>query len=351
MGIQGLVTYVVKKCPQVVRKISLNRLAGMTLACDAMHYIYKYKSVSNYMVSKTSYSRHYLESFIPLLTTLRKYHIDILFVFDGKPPEEKEKTRLKRRSQRDKTAKKVELYTQAINELRSPNPNLPEVMQILSQLEGKEITNPLDIDPISKLEEKRHAQSRQIIQVEKEDILNLKTLLKNLGIPYITAEGEGEKLCAHLAIHEEVNACLTTDSDVLAYGCPFYIRKIEGSECEEIELEDVISTLGFKSQSQFLDFCIMCGTDYNDNIPGIGPTRAHKLLLKYGSLEEVERAELGNKCQVLNYNRVRELFSNSHKRITPERISKKPGNRYAFMKHMRSLGIRVSMDTLDSLGL
>ena len=38
---------------------------------------------------------------------------------------------------------------------------------------------------------------------------------------------------------------------------------------------------------QFVDMCILCGCDYAGTIRGIGPGKAHSLVLKHGSLEGV----------------------------------------------------------------
>lgn len=39
--------------------------------------------------------------------------------------------------------------------------------------------------------------------------------------------------------------------------------------------------------SQFLDFCILLGTDANPRIPGVGPVNAFKLMKTHGSIEAI----------------------------------------------------------------
>ncbi len=39
------------------------------------------------------------------------------------------------------------------------------------------------------------------------------------------------------------------------------------------------------SMEQFVDFCILCGCDYVNNIRGIGPVKALQLIQKHGSIE------------------------------------------------------------------
>lgn len=350
MGIKGLVSYVKKKCPTSIRDIDLKQLKGMTLACDALHYLYRYKSVCTHMDS--AYPKHYIDFFISLIKCLFSHKISVIFIFDGPPPDEKSGTRLKRRSSRDAIREKALKYKKLMMLLKEKNPDLKIVYKIYEELENKKCNSFLDLPPMAKLVAKYDKLMKQVVDISSNDIKNLKLLLKNLGIPYIKAEGEGEQLCAQLTINEIVNTCLTADSDVLAYGCPYYIKEINtlNNTCKVIEIEDVKEVLGFENNDQLLDFCIMCGTDYNENIKNIGPAKAHKLILEHGNIEGVEKHIGVDKCNVLNYKRVREIFRTNHSFISPERIDRTTTDKYAFLKHMRRINVRVSTDTMIDLG-
>ena len=47
------------------------------------------------------------------------------------------------------------------------------------------------------------------------------------------------------------------------------------------------------TMDQFIDFCILCGSDYTQTIGGIGPVRAYSLIQEAktieGVLEEIEK--------------------------------------------------------------
>ena len=59
---------------------------------------------------------------------------------------------------------------------------------------------------------------------------------------------------------------------------------------------------------EFLDFCILCGTDYNSNIQGVGSVSSFRLIKEHSSLESIsENTQYDTSC--LNYHRVRELFT------------------------------------------
>jgi 5'-3' exonuclease len=223
----------------------------------------------------------------------------------------------------------------------------------MEKVEKKRPANELEIPPVTDLNIKYQSLIRQVTEIKPVDIKNVKTLLQCLGIPYLTADGEGEKLCAQMAIDGDVNACLTSDSDVLAYGCPFYITDVNSAEetCSEIELDDVINILKFDGLTQLRDFCILCGTDYNDNIPKMGPVTSHKLLLECKDIDGMVNKLGESKFVDLNYKTVRNLFDleNSKQKVTPERIRNSEPDRDAFNKFMRSLNIRISTDYVDEL--
>lgn len=58
----------------------------------------------------------------------------------------------------------------------------------------------------------------------------------------------------------------------------------------------------------FRDLCILCGTDYNPNLAGIGPVKADVLLRSVGGdIAAMDHPDLAS----LNYTRVRQIFSRS----------------------------------------
>ena len=150
----------------------------------------------------------------------------------------------------------------------------------------------------------------QSIHLNPGDFQNTKTLFNILGVPYFTSKVEGETMCSNLALNGKVDGVLSDDTDVLAYGTKLFLTGINTSKnsCIEIKIENILEGLNL-TYEQFRDLCIMCGTDYNSNIPKIGPENSYKLLLKYSNLENIELNTSYN-TNILNYKRGRELFSN-----------------------------------------
>jgi flap endonuclease-1 len=85
-----------------------------------------------------------------------------------------------------------------------------------------------------------------------------------------------------------VYAVATEDMDCLAFGTPFLLRGFSNKEDPviEINLEEILKGLDV-SMKQFIDICILCGCDYSDNIEGIGPIKAHKLVKEHDDIEGV----------------------------------------------------------------
>ena len=78
MGIRYLNTYMKNKCKTGIKTMQLKQLSCCSLAVDISIYMYRYE-----MEDKL------IENTITLINTLLSYDINPIFVFDGKPPEEK----------------------------------------------------------------------------------------------------------------------------------------------------------------------------------------------------------------------------------------------------------------------
>ena len=131
----------------------------------------------------------------------------------------------------------------------------------------------------------------------------------DLGYTMMTSKTEAEKYCSYLCTNGTVNAVLSDDTDLFAHLCPKILSKYNpfSNTCYFVVLQSLLDELGL-SRSEFVDFCIMCGTDYNKNCPQIGTLRAFNFIKKYKSIENF--SEQTQTCvDMLNYKRVRELFA------------------------------------------
>ena len=122
-------------------------------------------------------------------------------------------------------------------------------------------------------------------------IQELKDVFDAIGVPWIQATDEGEKLCCMLYL-EEVDAVYSNDTDCLLYGCHNTINsfklEISGNSLTMpiYNLNDILEKLKLNHE-EFLDFCIMLGTDFNENIPSIGPVKALELIQTHHSISNL----------------------------------------------------------------
>ena len=126
--------------------------------------------------------------------------------------------------------------------------------------------------------------------------------------PNFIVEGIITHNCSDLCINNQVEAVLSEDTDVLAYGAPNFLTKINTSNdtCIRINYNNVLKHMKLNTD-QFLDLCIMCGCDYNKNIYMVGPEKAYKYIQKYISIENLS-LNTQHDIIVLNHIKTRELF-------------------------------------------
>lgn len=310
MGIKGLHPFMKKNFPNIYTVINLNKLSGKKIAIDISLYMFKYKATN---------ADFWLTSFINLVCCLRKNNIHCVFIYDNGAPKEKELARGERDKNRMKQGDRIYNLEDEIGKYEeqqsdkddktsqqssSPYPELDELVKKKPQFKNL-LTDTINIDMV-KDEIKRLKD--QLIIIDKEDIALTKQLFDILKVPYFDAVEEAENNCAWLCKKKLVYGVLSEDSDLLAYGCPVFVTKIDikTNTVTIIKYRNVLKETGFRSK-QFTDFCIMNGCDYNKNIYRVGPVKAFSLLNQYKSIEGIENnTELDT--TILNYKRTREIF-------------------------------------------
>ena len=318
MGIKNLKKFLRENFPDTIKHIHITDFIQEKIAVDISSFIYKYKAVSG--------DDGWLNFFPSLICAMKRFNIHAVFIFDGVPPPEKDKEREKRKEAKNKledtvmnisveldiyknTQQATPLLLETMEKIKKSNEKTAKVSRLLHAGKKKDY-NYIDVDAIEEFIGKKE---KQIVNITKDDIDDIKKMLSLFGVPFIQAPGEAEALGAYLVSKEKVKAILTEDTDVLAYGTKIFISDFNTStgECDVIYLDEVLEALEYTFQ-EFRDFCIMCGTDYNDNIPGYASGKVFKFINKYRSIEEFIKAEDEKKkpldYKVLNHVRSRELF-------------------------------------------
>jgi flap endonuclease-1 len=313
MGIKNLLPLLRSICPHVFRETHISEFEFQKVGVDISLYLYKYKSVS---------ADYYISSLISLFLSLKQFRVHPIIVFDGKAPIEKTEERKKRSGARDKLELKSFALSTAIKSYRESgivSDVLTDSMQKINSKKGDGLLRTrIDITSddinIKLIEEMQKKIDSQIVNITTEDILIVKKICEILKIQWVQAPGEAEAFCSYMCINGKLAGVLSEDSDIITYSAPCFISKynIKTGICVVVKYEDVIDGLGI-SKEQFLDLCIMCGTDYNINIPRIGSKTAYKMILLNGCIEDIK--QISEKLEILNYKRGREIFNTFDNRI------------------------------------
>jgi len=303
MGINNLNKILKRYSPESFETIQLSSLSGKKIAIDTSLYMYKYKVIFGEII--------WLRAFCNLICCMRKHNIHPIFIFDSQAPPEKLEEQMERKAQRQKLVDKL---TQLEQDYRDFKEKGSITKNMLDLCEGKAkqhrlLTTDDSIFREDIIIDKIETLKKQTISIKKEDFDLVKELFKVMKIPYYDAVSEAEALGAYLSREGRVEGVMTSDTDVLAYGTTNFFKDIDTSKDTiiRVNMEKLLDTLEM-TQYQFRDMCIMCGTDYNKNIPKIGPMKAYSLMKEYKNIDEMEK-QTQKDVSILKHHRVRELFS------------------------------------------
>lgn len=269
--------------------IQYTQLCGYRIAIDTSNMIHKYmnkertKYVDGLDLLFDDPSIDHLEvqaTMYVLKSAVGFMHNGItpIFVFDGKTPELKAAFAATKRS--DDARKKEMKYEEAwyaVVECRRTSTQIPK-------------------DVKKAVRDNMNSRPRQT------SINRVRDILIALGIPVVQANYEADHVCSRLVEDGIAVAAVTEDRDFFTHGCPRVITKYGAGKGTLMTLADVLFHLNM-TFTQFRDFCIMLGTDYNDRVKGYGPVKAYDKMKKWYTLDN---ADIDVSC--LNHHAVREEF-------------------------------------------
>jgi 5'-3' exonuclease len=310
MGIKGLNQLLRNRCPTVFEKIHITEYAYQKIAVDTSLYMYKFKA---------SVGDRWLLAFLKFVGCLRKHEIHCVFLYDSGCVKEKLGERAVRAAARAKIEEKVREYEDALVDFDTTG----EVAGCLEELHAKAVKGTrrprflgttssvpnvgVDMDLVRREVERKQ---KTLVKISSEDFALTKELFDILRVPWYDAPLEAETICADMCKQGLVAGVLSEDTDVLAYGSPVLISTLDSASgvCTRVCHGQILQELELTVDS-FLDLCIMSGTDYNKNIPQIGPERACNLIQKYGDIDAI-RENTAMDVDVLNHARGRDIFKN-----------------------------------------
>jgi flap endonuclease-1 len=319
MGIRGLNTFIKKICPECILTNKISKYSGKIFGIDASILLYKYRHISN--IDESCVNSHII-GFLNRIKYYLNNKIIPVFIFDGIPPDQKKNTLKKRQSIKRKIYEKIEI-------LQDLNPD-----NELEQIEiDKEIIN----------------LSRQIINVTKKHILEVKELLDILGINYYDAPDEAEKYCVFLQKNNIIDYIVTDDTDVFTFGGVNIIKSSIKNDIIEINIEQFLQKIGY-SKSKFIDFCILSGCDYLSNVPNLAINTVYTLFKKLNSIEDIIKLnkyafpeEYYNVDEIKN---IRLIFSNlEYETVKP--LKYKEINKIELKNYLEKINIKNSIKIID----
>ena len=229
MGIRNLNKYITNNCNETaIRKIHIRDLSGKKIAVDASIYIYRFLGENK------------LVDHMYLMTSIfRAYDIIPVFVFDGTPPTEKAAVIQERKEQKQAAQ---EMYY-AIKDKISKSADGEEKHEM-----------EMELDRLKK----------QFIRIKDKDIVMVKNILDKSGIAWLDAPGEADEMCAYLSRTKKVDACMSEDMDMFAYGCPCVLRNfsIMKQSIVVYNLPEILYQLRM-NMIEFRQVLALSGNDYN----------------------------------------------------------------------------------------
>ena len=262
MGVTGLHKFV----SSVAHDTHLSQFRGQTLAVDVSAWLHRGLFSCAAEVLAAQPTDQFLSVPIALIELLQSHGVTPYCVFDGAQLPLKE-GHSRRQSRADHRARALQLLA-----------------------EGKE-------------SEARHELGKAANVAPWMATLLIDELMKR-DLPFVVAPHEADPQLAFLVREGLCAAAISEDSDLLAYGCPRTLFKLDekSGTALKVELDDLRGAedargvqlfdghydgewAAWRHGGLFLDLCIVCGTDYLASLARVGIKSAHTSLRTNRTLE------------------------------------------------------------------
>jgi hypothetical protein len=240
MGIPKLNAYLMKHCSRhSIGEKHLSIFAGKTIVIDTSIYLYKFAETNRIV-----------ESLYQMIRIFVYYNITPIFIFDGKPPDEKKELIHKRND---------------LKHIANTKQNVAEIeYQTLLEVLNKTCE---DYKKMETLKIVINNLKKQCVRVSRSDTERARTLLTICNIKFYNAEGEADELCAHMVLTKKAWACMSDDMDMLVHGCTRVIRgfSMHNHTVMFYNINGILSDLDLDI-ADFRRIAVISGTDYNINL-------------------------------------------------------------------------------------
>jgi flap endonuclease-1 len=238
----------------VIEEVPFDDLSGTVVAIDAHNWLYRYLTTTVKWTASGVYTTSdgtEVANLLGLVQGLpRFFEADIVpvFVFDG-----------------------------VVADLKSDEIDDRRAAKDRAKAEARSARERGDRIEAARLEARTQSLTDEIQHTTRD-------LLELLDVPYLDAPAEGEAQAAHMARSGTVDYAGTEDYDALLFGSPLTLRGLTSKgdpECMDLEATLERHDL---THEELVDVGILCGTDFNEGVHGLGPKTAVKAIRKHGDL-------------------------------------------------------------------
>jgi flap endonuclease-1 len=258
-----------------ISEIEWDDVAGSVVAVDAHNWLYRYLTTTVKWTADSVYTTAdgtevaNLVGVVQGLPKFFEHDLTPVFVFDGDVTDLKEAEVSERRAKRERA----------------------EERRAAAAERG-------DAVEAARLEARTQRLTDTILETTRG-------LFDRLDVPYVDAPAEGEAQAAMMARRGTVDYAGSEDYDTLLFGAPLTLRQLTSKGNPELmDLDATLDRHGL-SWEGLVDAAILCGTDFNEGVSGVGPKTAVDAIGEHGDLWAALEAE---GWQVPNADRVRDLF-------------------------------------------
>ncbi|KAH0481682.1 MAG: uncharacterized protein KVP18_004033 [Porospora cf. gigantea A] len=251
-----------------LREVSLTIFAGETVGIDAMCWLHRGVSACAVELYKQQHTTKYVDFFMKMVRGVQRAGATPLVVFDGASLPAKKEEELDRKVKREEAHRDV----------------------------GRLVASGKDL-----YDKTTYSKLVQCVRITSEMRAQVTDALNARHIAWMVAPYEADAQLAFMVRQGQLSAAISEDSDLIAYGCPRSLFKVNalgyGVEFSTAQWptapEGVPRDLAFLSTftpEMITDACVLCGCDYTTTrLKGVGPSHAFKLIHRYRDLAAVLR--------------------------------------------------------------
>jgi len=267
MGIDGLL----KALEPFAVDMHINKFAGQKVAVDAYCWLHKATYGCSVELCTNVPTTKYVTYCMEKVTMMRFFNVHPVLVFDGDSlPLKRAENDIRKRKREENLAKGK------------------------AKWQASEQCGKAEIETIR---EEARKYFRGAAKVTTQMAYELIKECKKQGVEFVVAPYEADAQLAYMARMGDVAAVVSEDSDILTYGAPVVLYKMDScgdrGECKCIRLNDVLGhkkgNVDFTNVDHctFVKVCILAGCDYLNSMPGFGFKKALAEINKFKTVERM----------------------------------------------------------------